>query len=344
MILRLCRIMSSARKPSTILRLAALLFVAGIAGALTLGHLGWLHWAFDSFSHLRLHLAALLLLVVPVLLGLRLRIEAFAAFCFAAATAAVTLGFVGPGGLGAHTITVAADDPAPRYRLLHMNLRHDNPTPERGLSLIGQLRPDVVTLTEVSQMWEDRLSRLRSAYPFQIVCEPPTPIGGVAILSRRPFVQDTEAECHDRGALALASIDIAGREVDVAALHVGWPWPFAQPWQLPNLEPFLARIDETAILAGDLNSVPWSQSARRLEAMSGLTLLRSAGPTYAPQMLPDWLRSTVGLPIDHVMVGGDVMPIELDHAPSFGSDHLPLLLEFTLPPAEPSQQQQFAQR
>lgn len=47
------------------LRLMAFAAVAGSGAALALGYLGWLHPAFDSFSHLRLHLAALLLLAAP---------------------------------------------------------------------------------------------------------------------------------------------------------------------------------------------------------------------------------------------------------------------------------------
>ena len=64
------------RRGALALRLAALAVVAGLGAALTFGYLGRLHFAFDSFAHLRLHFAALLLLLVPALAALRLRAAA----------------------------------------------------------------------------------------------------------------------------------------------------------------------------------------------------------------------------------------------------------------------------
>ena len=55
------------------------------------------------------------------------------------------------------------------------------------LSLIGRVRPDVVTLNEVSAMWAEKLALLSSAYPYRIVCTMDNRAGGVAILSLRPF-------------------------------------------------------------------------------------------------------------------------------------------------------------
>ena len=64
-----------SRRGALALRLLALAAVSGLGAALTFGYFGRLHFAFDSFSHLRLHFAGLLLLLVPVLAALRLRAE-----------------------------------------------------------------------------------------------------------------------------------------------------------------------------------------------------------------------------------------------------------------------------
>lgn len=95
--------------------------------------------------------------------------------------------------------------------MLQLNLRFDNPTPEKVLSLIGRLNPDVVTLNEVSTRWMEKLAFIKAAYPHQIICSASYAIGGVAILSRRPFVAGTEPECSDRGSFAIADVDFAGR-------------------------------------------------------------------------------------------------------------------------------------
>lgn len=313
-----------------LLRLAALGAVLAAAGAITFGYLGWLHSAFDSFSHFRIHLATGLLVLAIPLLALRFLPEAGFAALLGATAIVQTTGIP----LGAPPAQAVGNEVPAVYRLLQVNLRYDNPEPERILSLIGELRPDVITLNEVSAVWQDRLKSLEAAYPYRVVCPPPAYVGGSAILSRRPFAAGTEPFCADRGSFARATLDIGGGIVDVAALHMGWPWPFEQPWQLPHVEPTLAQLGDTAIVAGDLNAAPWSQTARRISQASGARILRGIGPTWLDYALPDALRPLLGLPIDNVMVKGGVIPLSVRTLEEAGSDHLPVLLEFAVPPQE----------
>jgi endonuclease/exonuclease/phosphatase (EEP) superfamily protein YafD len=314
------------------LRLAALAGVLAAAGGITFGYLGWLHPAFDSFSHFRIHLAVGLLVLVIPLLVLRFLPEAGFAALLGATAIFQTTGApfaAGPGSAQA----IGVETPAV-YTLLQLNLRFDNPEPARALSLIGELRPDVVTLNEVSDMWIAKLDPLKSAYPYRLICPPPAHVGGSAILSRRPFAQDFEPTCADRGSFARAKLDFGGSGVEIAALHLGWPWPFEQPWQLPQLEPVLAEIADTAILAGDFNAAPWSQTTRRVAEASGTRILRGIGPTWLSYRLPESARGWIGLPIDQVLVKGGVVPASLKALDNAGSDHLPVLLEFTVLPQE----------
>ena len=317
--------MSSHRRPTAALlwRLALSAALAGLGAGVGFGYLGRLHLAFDSLSHLRLHLAALLVLLSPVLLAARLRVEAaFAALLGIAATVQT----VGP---QTATPLDAAHEP-PVYSLLQLNLRFDNPTPEAALSLIGAVRPDVMTLSEVSELWRDKLALLEAAYPYSLICPPPSHVGGTAILSRRPFAEGFEPRCGDRGSLAHVRLDLGGRTVEVVALHMGWPWPFEQPWQLPRLAPLLGDVGDTAIVAGDLNAVPWSHAARRIAEAGGVRILRGIGPTWLDRRLPSTLRPWIGLPIDNLMVKGGVTPTGLTTLESPGSDHAAVLLEFAV--------------
>jgi endonuclease/exonuclease/phosphatase (EEP) superfamily protein YafD len=319
--------------PSLAIFMAAVALL--IALALGLGFFGHLHPALDSFSHFRIHLAALLILT-GILVGL-FRMLALGSVAVVAGMAAiwVTLGGFGPAG----PASVQAD-PAPTdgasYRLLHLNLRFDNATPERVLSMIGRVRPDILALTEVSEMWEERLSHIAHAYPHSLICPPPTPIGGVAILSRRPFA-DAEPQCHERGALAVAGIDLGGERVDVAALHLGWPWPFDQPHVAPRMAQVLGGLGDDAIVAGDFNAVPWSWTVREMAGKARLKLVEGVGPSWLFLGLPDFLRRHAGLPIDHVLVKGGAITHSIRRLEDVGSDHLPILHEFSLRPAEREQ-------
>jgi endonuclease/exonuclease/phosphatase (EEP) superfamily protein YafD len=319
-----------------LLRLAALLALAGTAAAIGFGYLGHLHPAFDSFSHFRIHLAAGLLVSAPVMLLLRYRPEALLAAVFGVAAIAGTLDTPISGAASAGHATAAPEGPV--FRLLHLNLRFNHSEPSRVLSLIGRVQPDIVTLNEVSAMWGERLALLEAAYPHRIICNPPRHVGGAAILSRRPFAEGFSPRCDERGALALARIDLAGREAEFASLHLSWPWPFGQQRQLALLEPDLAMLGDTAVLAGDLNAVRWSDTARRLARMTDMRLLSGIGPTWLFGTLPDVLRRHAGLPIDNVLVKGGLVPLSVEAIEDAGSDHLPVLLTFTvLAPGEPAE-------
>src|SRR5690606_18247199 len=122
-------------------------------------------------------------------------------------------------------------------------------------------------------------------------------------------------------------INFGGTAVDVAALHLGWPWPHRQHRQVEDIAPLLARLSTTSILAGDLNAVWWSQSARMISAAGDLRSLGNIGPTWLFGSAPDVLRRYAGLPIDNLFVKGRVIPTDTRRLSTTGSDHLPVLLE-----------------
>lgn len=320
-------------------RLRLLLLAAGFAASLPLvaGFLGHLHPALDSFAHFRIHLAILLAVVGAAMLLVRLWPEAIVAVVLAAASIWTTWAPAGFIRLASASAAMPAEA-APAYRLLQINLLLDNPTPEAVLSLIARLRPDVVTLQEVSPMWRDKLDLLEGAYPYSIVCE--APWQAVAILSRRPFeTQAPRPVCLDEGALAIATFNFGGQPVDVAALHLKWPWPFGQAGQIEALAEPLGRLSDTAILAGDLNAAPWSAAVTAVARHAGMTRIERIGPTWLPGAFPPSL-TRLGLPIDQVMSKGAVSIRSTRLVESVGSDHLPLLIEFSLAPggSEPERQ------
>jgi endonuclease/exonuclease/phosphatase (EEP) superfamily protein YafD len=300
------------------LPLAALAAAFLVSVPLVLGFLAALHPALDSIAHFRGHLAVLMGLLALPALATRHRVEAAATLALALAALWTTLDRAAEPASGDGAV----------YRLLHLNLRFDNATPGAVLSLVGGTRPDVIVFTEVSEMWAGRLEPLAARYPHRIHCEATTPIGSVAILSARPFAADRAPTCHDRGSLAVARIDLGGRGIDVAALHLGWPWPFEQWAQVARVAPHLATLGDRAVLAGDFNATSWSHALRSVEAAGGLARVPGSGRTWLDRRLPASLRRLAGLPIDHVMTRGGVVVKRLQALDDAGSDHLPLLLEF----------------
>lgn len=309
----------------------AFLAMTALSAALLAGFFGALHPAFDSFSHFRIHFSVLMALLALPLLASSFRLQAAAGLLFAIACLATTASAL-PRLWPQPAVAKPADQAV--YSLLQMNLRFNNPTPKKVLSLIGRANPDVITLDEVSGMWTTELGYITSAYPYRILCPYPNGMFGVALLSRRPFAADTAPRCEPRGAMATATIDFGGVGVDVAAIHLSWPWPKEQYWQIGELAEPLAGLGETAIMAGDCNAVPWSAAVRRVAALGRLTVMPSAGPTWIHRTLPDFLRRYAGLPIDQVFSKGGLTILSSTRLEDTGSDHLPVLVEFTLRPGD----------
>jgi endonuclease/exonuclease/phosphatase (EEP) superfamily protein YafD len=220
-----------------------------------------------------------------------------------------------------------------RYRFLHVNLRYDNENDKEFLRLAGEVNADLMTLNEVSQRWLPALETLRAAYPHQLVCEDDTIYGGLAILSKRPFVESAENGCFNEGALALQHVDIGGRETVIGAAHLFWPWPFGQARQIGEMRERMRANAKTGlplIFAGDLNAVPWSYSVKRIAAFLDAKRQTIAGGSWLHRSLPEQYMKLFGLPIDNVLVRG-VEVLNIESLPPFGSDHLPVRAEFGLP-------------
>ncbi len=316
----------TSKRPSL---LSWLLFLSALAlsAPLILGFFGAVHPAFDSFGHFRMHLAVVMAMTAVPLLFTALRREGLMAIVFAVgalASSAHAMGF----GLPVTTSKAAAGETA-TFKLLQFNMLFKNKRPEELVRLIAREHPDIITLQEVSRPFVPWLERLTGTYPYQKVCPPDGRIGGVAILSRRPWAQGSGQGCFEKGFAAVAQIDFGGRAVDVASLHLFWPWPHRQPEQVERLKGMMRALGDTAIVAGDFNAAPWSNTLNMLSLEAGATV-HSPGPSWLTPALPAWLRPYVGLPIDHVLSKGLAHVERPQVAGDAGSDHLPVIFRFEL--------------
>lgn len=310
-------------------KIACFLVMMLVSLPLVAGFFGNWHPALDSFAHFRVHLAVLMMLAAVPLLFTSLRWQAIAALAFGAAALSTTSSALPLPGLGpVHAGIQPRAENRPIYKMLQMNLRYDNAYPEKVLSLVGRMQPDVITFEEMSEMWKGKLQPLFARYPYRMLCGYPNNVFGVAILSRRPFAEGTQPQCFGNGALAIARVDFGGRATDVAALHLGWPWPFEQSRQVTKMSSDFASLSDNALLGGDFNATPWSATVSRVAKAGGLTLMPAAGRTWLSFSLPEFMRFA-GLTIDHVMAKGDVVVHSVTMGEDAGSDHRPLLVEFS---------------
>jgi endonuclease/exonuclease/phosphatase (EEP) superfamily protein YafD len=306
----------------TILALAA----AGLAAATASALAARLWWAFDLFSHFRPHCAVLATLLGAAALAARTypAALAFTAVALLNGWAVRDLWLGGGGAAGA-----AGGAP---LRLVSANVLDSNPAPGRVLDFVRRSGADLVVLVDAkSERWRGVLAALGDLYPHRA---PDAWRQGapVILFSRRPV--PAEAVVHPAAGAnrpyVVARVAAAGAPPLVVGVHPTSPKP-TEPedsrernHQLGHLGATVEGVAGPVIVAGDFNTTPWSPHFRDLLAGTGL---RDAGTGRG--WLPTWpvRLGPAGIPIDHVLVRGEVAVTSLRRGPDIGSDHYPLIAD-----------------
>jgi endonuclease/exonuclease/phosphatase (EEP) superfamily protein YafD len=235
-------------------------------------------------------------------------------------------------------------DPPPRERATHslmtFNVFGRNETPEVLADYIIATDTDIVALQEYSpEVRRGIHQRLAEHYAHFQYCA-----GGqrafVGLYSKLPFEPLSEDVCSasvvNPERTARIVVRFAPPESEPFALattHNDWPAPVTrQVEQFNSLRDALATVELPLLLAGDFNSTPWSYALRRFVDEAGLARHTFNLPTF-PKLwyyLRDWRWTPAFLPIDHVMSRGGIEVHELRRGEASGSDHLPIILRFSV--------------
>jgi endonuclease/exonuclease/phosphatase (EEP) superfamily protein YafD len=305
-----------------------LLAVSLLVGlALIAGFFGEAVPFFDTLAHFRAHLGVLLLMS-GVLLMTRRRVLT--------GLAATLLGGFGLVSALPHVLPAPAPQAAHQgaaYTLLQMNLRWNVEDRAAAIRLIGRLQPDVVALEEAGEAWRPLLDPLADRYPYRYDCGEPDTFGKLTLLSRRSFAADDAGTCDADDGFLSRAVNFNGSRVTIAVQHLRWPWPGRQWQQLARLEDRLAALAAPTLIAGDFNAAPWSAFLERYALLSGTRIVPHVGPTWLPLPLTAWLAPYAGLPIDNILASTDIEIIDVERPAATGSDHLPVIVTFAVPPA-----------
>ena len=289
-----------------ILALAGLGAIGSALGTV-LGLFQDVHPAFDSFSHFRLHLIAVLSFCCVVLAVLRIG----AMRRIALAIVLLGIGWLifefrkGPPLEGARG----------SVRLVQFNLNFGNPALDRVGAALAAFDADIVTLQEVTPAHEAALRRL-SAYPHQTHCFFRDYIGGVSILSKHALI---DIDCARGEGLVSAAVNVPGGTVTVASIHTYWPWPFTQHAQVDKWSKRLREISGPVIVAGDFNAAPWSHTVAKVEQASRTAVVPGIRMTIDVMGVP--------IPIDHALLSKDYCALAARVGPRTGSDHYPVIFD-----------------
>lgn len=269
--------------------------LAGLAALLLLlGYLGQLHPLFDSIAIGRwVAICALFAaLFLRALLGRRIVLAALPLFALGLALVILRIDPTGEDG---------------PVRVYTKNLLYFNTDMAPIIADIRMADPDVVVLQEISGRNKHILGELQASLPHLSIC-PWQQWNGIAILSRWPLV-DAEKRCSPNRALMAVKVNGPTGDFWMIGAHLQHPWPDIQWPLLEESLHVIQNLDESAIVAGDFNTLYWTAAAQRVGNLTKTRAIRTKRPTF--------FLWNVGLHLDHVWASGGRAHVR----PRFGSDH-----------------------
>lgn len=214
---------------------------------------------------------------------------------------------------------------ATEFRFLSYNLLVVGRQAELTRQALDTANPDMLLLLEFTPAWQKALQPVLDRYPHQIGL-PQEDSFGIWFGSRLPLESNRLVVVGDGPfPTVVAHARISGIPVTIVGAHPMNPvfpsWSAIWREQYQTYPELLKEAQADAlILAGDLNSSPFATTFRDFLSKSGLRdSARGRGlmNTWSGPRLPIEL----GLPIDHILVGGSIKVLDLQRGPQLGSDH-----------------------
>ncbi len=237
---------------------------------------------------------------------------------------ALLLPLLGLPWLNASALLPAASGALPAFTIASANVHMDNQDVGALARWLGQEKPDVVVVLEVTSIYAQGL-QLLDAYPHRHIAAQDNPFG-IALLSRHPLTEVRTIQDADGIPHIDARLTWQGLKIRVLAVH---PMPPISAAFAASRDRQLATWARSAglqptLLAGDLNATPWSRAFTGLDAL-GLRRATGLAPTW-PAVAGGWS----GIPIDHVLASRHWRRIDSWRGPDLGSDHAPVLARVAL--------------
>ena len=216
-------------------------------------------------------------------------------------------------------------------QILTVNVRQKNDQYDELIKLQKEVRPDVILLTEVDNLWVKHIDAFEQIYPYSILV-PQDNTFGMALYSQYPFENPRINFLLQKDVPSIhTNINFKGKVIQFLGLHPRPPAPSNRS-ELKEIE-LIKAADITnynslpSIVGGDLNDVGWSKTIQKFKRISGLLdprIGRGFLNTYNA-LIP------IGrVPLDHFMLSKHFKIRKIKRLHKIGSDHFPLLLEVDL--------------
>ncbi len=295
----------------------------GVLIVTLLGFQGELFFFFDLFSHFRVYLAVLSLLLVFAAIIIVNRLSIYALIISLVINVATIIPFIFP-------FVIPVDDT--EFKLVTVNLWVYNPVKSPAIQFLRTSDADVIVLNEVSSNWKPYVKKLKDMYPYQYFRTNCMERGHcqMALLSKEPWYELTSS--NNKASIPtfiMARFLHKGVNLTVLGTHLIYPLENGtaelQLRQINSISKIVNDVKGTIILTGDFNFSPWSFLHRRLTGDTELE--RAEGG-----ILASWISRSlpIRLPIDHTYFRSKKGSARMELGPNIGSDHLPIITDINL--------------
>ena len=224
--------------------------------------------------------------------------------------------------------------PGPQvYRLLSFNILVTNNEVQEVIELVEETEPDIILFLEYANHWHPGLRKLDDQYPHSVK-QPRWHGFGMALFSKHPI---SDEKVHQLVAnrtdcpMIKAELDLKGQPLNFSGVHTISPTNHKRlkmrNEQLQEVTELLGQTKSYTMIAGDFNCTPWSRSLSRLLHR---TCLRDSRQGFGYQ--GSWPEESAPfcIPIDHVFVSAGIRIHSRKILRACGSDHFPVLVDFSL--------------
>jgi endonuclease/exonuclease/phosphatase (EEP) superfamily protein YafD len=306
--------------------------VAATGACTVAGFLGRWGWVLELTCHFRLQYLLILTFATGFFLLGRKRKRALIAGLLAAANLLLIVPAYFRPSPGEHLREAANAGNKPcSLRALLLNVEQSNRSYRKVIDLIANVDPDVAVLLETDTPWAGALQAGLVDYPY-VLSEPLDNKFGLTLLSRLPIVDQEVMFLAGRDLPSLrAEVLFDDRRFTLIAAHAVPPksgrHARLRNEQLTALAELVGDQQHPVMILGDLNVTPWSpffcdllEETGLLDSRRGFGLQPSWPASFAP------LR----IPIDHCLGTPDIRIHDRWIGSSIGSDHFPVVVEFSL--------------
>ncbi|MDN3645009.1 endonuclease/exonuclease/phosphatase family protein [Pontixanthobacter aestiaquae] len=219
------------------------------------------------------------------------------------------------------------------FKALTFNVLQKNRDYEPTLEMLRREDADVLLLLETDQKWADALAPVLDGYST-VVRQPLDNTYGLIFASRLPASEARVTDLAQKDTpSAFATLSAGGRNFKLIGLHPRPPH-MGQDTEERDAEIVMAArhaadSNMPAMAIGDFNDVAWSDTSILFKSIGRFLDPRIGRGTYATFPAD---KTWLGWPLDHLFVTEEFLITELKVLENVGSDHRPIASTMCLSP------------